>query len=305
MTRASVVAVVLLGCGGVTGATIDGSSGDDAPPDASIPPGFTELIGRDFGVGVGATDTYLCRKIQVDHDMWISAFRTMSPLGTHHQIITVSDNATDLGDYPCSAGVLDPKMLYAGGIDTDDLTLPDGVAVHVVAGQYLNLNLHLFDATDNPLSGHSAVLVKTIDASQVVNEADVTFAGARQFAPIPAGAQMLKVEGGCSIPAGPDWNVFALWPHMHKAGVHQTDILAGSAKPMLLDVDYSFTEQRNYNMGTTVFHPNDSLIVDCYYDNPTGQPIPYGTGSDAEMCLVGVYRWPVIEPSDPYQCVTN
>ncbi|HEV7554662.1 MAG TPA: hypothetical protein VGO00_04350, partial [Kofleriaceae bacterium] len=112
MRRASVVvAVVLLGCGGGGEATIDGSGGDDdAPPDSTIPPGFTELIGRDFQVGVGATDTYLCRKILVDHEMWISAFRTMSPLGTHHQIITISDDATDLGDYPCSAGVLDPKM---------------------------------------------------------------------------------------------------------------------------------------------------------------------------------------------------
>ncbi|HEV7556036.1 MAG TPA: hypothetical protein VGO00_11300, partial [Kofleriaceae bacterium] len=189
------------------------------------------------------------------------------------------------------------------GIDTDDLELPDGVAVHVVAGQYLNLNLHLFDATDNPLTGHSAVLVKTIDASQVVNEADVTFAGARMFTPIPVGNMQL-VQGGCSIPAGPDWHVFALWPHMHTAGVHQTDTI-NEATPAMLDVDFAFTEQRNYNMGTTVLHPTDQLIVNCYYDNATGKPIPYGTGSDAEMCLVGVYRWPVIESNTPYECVTN
>ena len=306
MMRASLVAVVLLGCGSDGGgATIDGNGGDDdAPPDATIPPGFTELIGRDWQIDTHTSDNYFCRKIQVTQEMWISAFSSLSPLGTHHQIITVSDDPTNLGDYSCNSTNLDPKMLYAGGIDTDALQLPDNVAVHVQAGQYLNLNLHLFDATDNPLSGHSAVLVKTIDASQVVNEADMTFAGKRIFT-VPKQTTNYTITGGCVVPAGVDWNVFAVWPHMHQLAVHQTDEIYVGANPQpttILDVPYTFTEQQNYNMNGIVFHPGDTVNIECIYDNPTMMDVNSGEGANNEMCLLGLYRYPVIAQANPYGC---
>ena len=54
-------------------------------------------------------------------------------------------------------------MLYAAGVGTDDLLFPTASRSTSPPGTYINLNLHLFNATDNALTDTSGVLVKTID----------------------------------------------------------------------------------------------------------------------------------------------
>jgi len=317
--------VVVGACGaspaGGTGVIPGGDDDDtttDAPPDA--PPGYVELIGRDWTINPGH-DFYECRKIQITQDMWISSFKTEAPQGTHHQIVTVSDDATGLGDTDCAAGILDPKMVYAGGVDTGELVLPDGVAVHVKAGQYLNLNIHLFDTTDVPISGHSGVLAKTIDVAAVVHEADMTFAGTTNLnktgvgnlhnAPgVPHDSQQHIYYGGCAVPAGDDWNVIAMWPHMHEIGNHMTLRINGG---LVFDQSYDFENQSVYMMPPSmVLHPNDQITVGCTYFNDTPNhlntgtnPVPWGDGADAEMCYLGLYRWPVVDTQTVYSCVSN
>jgi len=116
-----------------------------------------ELIGRDWTVPPGA-EMYKCVGILVDHDLHIDDLDTRRPLGEHHAILTVSDRLlgpgeTHLGEYDCTARMVDPQVLF----DSDlPVAMPDGIDVK--AGQYLNLNLHLFNATDEAITGHSAIV---------------------------------------------------------------------------------------------------------------------------------------------------
>ena len=163
-----------------------GSNGSDA---GTTPDGFTTLISRTWTIPSGTFDKYECTRVKVPRDMWIGGFRRIeqtassTSVGTHHQVLTVSTKSTPLGDYDCSAGAvgLDQQMLYAAGLGTDDMLFPDGYAVHLTAGQYINLNLHLFNSGDTALTGSSGVAVKELPAGVTPQEVDFEFAGNMAF----------------------------------------------------------------------------------------------------------------------------
>jgi len=283
----------------------DAAGGGDAGViDARDNTGWTPLIARHWQLAPGATNTYKCTRIQVTQDMWVAGFRADSPRGTHHQVLTISTTSTATGDYDCSAGTLDNQMLYAAGVGTDDFTFPDGVAMHVPAGTYLNLNLHLFNASDNPIGDSSSgVLVKLVDHAAVVHEADMMFSGTSLIF-VNNDSQPHTAQGGCTAPV--DWHVFGLWPHMHQTATHQTWSYTPPATgtPIkLIDDAFIFEEQKNYPIADTVIHAGDAILTTCTYVNSGKNPIFFGDGSDKEMCFTGMYKYPA--GGGLFQCTTG
>lgn len=274
----------------------------DAPPvavDALDNTGWTTLAQRNWSLAVGEHDKYECTRVKIDQDMYITGFRAMGPVGTHHSVVTVSNTATPLGDYDCTVGALDFQMLYAAGVNTDDLAFPTNVAMKISAGQYVNLNLHLFNASDNPLTGPSGILVKTITAAQASGYmmADMTFSGTMNIS-VPSDNTPHTASGGCKAPT--DWHIFNLWPHMHQTAIHQSFSVNGAN---LLDMDYAFSEQRNYPMAVTTIHQGDTLLTTCTYKNNTGATVQYGESSTNEMCFTGLYKYPA--GGNLLQCALN
>ena len=265
----------------------DASSGPDTP----TADGWTPLISRSWTLAPGATNTYKCTRIKVANDMWVAGFRAASPTGTHHSVLTISTSSTQTGDYDCSAGSLDSEMLYAAGVGTDDLLFPTGVAMHIAAGTYINLNLHLFNATDNMLADTSGILVKVVDHATVVHEADMMFSGTFAIS-IPSDGQPHSFSGSCPAPAG-GWHVFTLWPHMHQTATHQKWTYTNGGSPVtLLDSDYSFVEQRNYPIADTTIAAGSTVTTTCTYVNNTGHTVTFGEKSTDEMCFTGMYKYP-------------
>ena len=288
-------------CGGSSSpARVDGTPVVTGSDGAVGSDGFVELIGRDWAIPAGQ-EGYECTRIAVPQDMWVDGYRALSPQGTHHEVLTISQNSTQLGDYDCSAGSLDNQMLYAAGVATDELDFPTGVAIHLPAGEFINLNLHLFDLTDNDLTGHSGVAVHTVDAAAVVNPADMEFSGT-SLIDIPSDDQPHTAVGGCTAPA--DWHVFTLWPHMHQTAVHQTFTVThdGSAAT-LLDTDYSFVEQKNYPIPDTLVNMGDQIQTTCTYVNNTGETKTFGESSTDEMCFTGMYKYPA--DGNTFGCTTG
>jgi hypothetical protein len=303
LSRVTAALALVAACGTPSGVTpqADGAVIGDAPAfDAAIEPGWTALIQRSWQLGSGS-DSYKCRRILIPEDLWVTGFRAMSPIGTHHELLTISASATPLGDYDCDASNLDPRMLFAGGVNTDDLVFPPGVAIKLAAGQYIHLNLHLYNASDQPLTGTSGILIKTVEASEVVHEADMVFAGAESLA-IPSTNTPHTETGGCTAPA--TWNVFNLWPHMHAAGRRSQLVVHRGTQTMALhDESYSFVEQRNSAIPVFQIQQNDEIEVTCTYVNNSGQAIGHGELAHQEMCLTGMYKWPA--GGNPFGCVSN
>jgi len=297
---ATAIALTLVACGGG-----NSTPGDDVVDvDAGVTPGgFVELIGRDWEVPPGSADTYKCRRIMITEDMWISGFRAIAPTGTHHTVVTFSNNSTMLGDYDCSVGSLDIQMLYAAGVGTDELMFPPGVGMKLRAGQFVNLNLHLFNATDTAISGTSGIEVKRVTEAEVLHEADMTFAGTMDIN-IPPDGLPHTTTGGCNVPAG-GWNVFTLWPHMHQFATHQKFVITpqGGAPQVLLDDAYSFSEQINYPMADTFIPAGTRVDTTCTFVNNGPGTVTFGDSSNQEMCFTGLYKYPA--GGNLFQCAFN
>jgi Copper type II ascorbate-dependent monooxygenase, C-terminal domain len=281
-----------------------GSGNPDAAmgsPDADMA-GWTKLISRSWSLTAGQTDTYKCVRITVPEDMYITAFKAVAPQGTHHTVLTMAASGTD-GDYDCNAGNLDLNMLFASGVGTDEMAFPDGVGIKVPAGQHVNLNLHLFDATDHALDGTTEIWVKTVPS--VTQEAEMVFSGTFSI-DIPSDNVPHTADGGCTLSA--DQYLVALWPHEHQTGIHQKVTLtpSGGAEQVLLDKDYSFSEQKNYPWTTPVAaHAGDTLWTTCTYQNDTGMTEMFGDSSLDEMCFTGIYRYPKQAGSYLFECATG
>lgn len=290
--RATPLALVgimsLAACGGSDSAP---PATDAAPTiDAPLPDGWNELIGRDWSLSPGSGDVYRCVRIRLDRDTHIAGFRSIAPLGSHHAVLTLANGGME-GEYDCGASSLDAEMLYASGVGTDDFIFPDGVAVTVPAGSLINLNLHLFNASDAALSGHSGIAIREVAQSDVQQTADFFFAGTFALS-IPGGGQTTNALGGCT--ANRDYQVFALWPHMHQYGVHQkVEHLRGGNATVLHDAPYAFSEQ-DFFPRTPEFtvEAGDQLRVTCTYTNESPNVINFGDSSEDEMCFTGFYRYP-------------
>ncbi len=286
----------LIGCGSDPDVSDGDGDADGDTPDAATdgdvtPSDWATLVGRSWTIQPGSADTYKCSRIRVEADMWVAGYRAIAPVGTHHTVVTISDRGSPVGEYDCSAGNLDFQMLYASGVATDDLLFPDGVAMKVRAGQFINLNLHLFNATDDPIAGTSSILVKTIPADQVVHQADMVFAGTQSLS-VPSDGQPHDVLGGCTTPS--DWNVFTLWPHMHQFATHQKFVVTeqGGAPETLLDYAYDFEDQKNYPQVSRLIPGGSRIDVTCTYVNNSGTTLTFGDSSNQEMCFTGMYKWP-------------
>jgi hypothetical protein len=292
------------GCGddGGGSGTVDAPKAIDAPgtqPDAFVPDGFTRLIGGAWSLTPGQLDTYRCVRLTIPAETYITNIVAQAPTGTHHTVLSISSSRTagPDGEYACDVGEIGTQMLYASGVGTSPLDFPAGVGLKIPAGTQLHLNLHLFNASDQPLSGESAIHIKS-PATPPATLAEMVFAGAFGINLPPATGgqppQPRNVSGGCTVATG--YNLFAVWPHMHQLATHQkVELTHMGTTTMLHDLDFHFAEQ-TYYLKTPIVQvmAGDQIRVTCTYLNTTGTTVRWGDSSNQEMCFSGFYRYPAL-----------
>lgn len=294
------------GCGG-DGPSNPGDPDAAGPPiDAEVPAGYTRLVGRTWSLAAGQSDTYRCVRMTMTQDVYITGFRAQAPQGTHHTVLSIANTSSTMGpdgEYDCAVGTLGLKMLYASGVGTAEYNFPDGVGIKVSAGEQVHLNLHLYNASDAPLTGDSAILIKTVPA-EPATLAEFVFAGRFLFN-IPAHSTRV-VTGGCTIAAGRNYQLFAVWPHMHQIATHQkVSLIRPSGTTVLHDAPFDFGDQLFSEI--TPLEPlvgGDRIQVECTYVNNTDRTIGFGDSSDTEMCFTGLYRYPATG-SNLFECTDN
>ncbi|HTR55845.1 MAG TPA: hypothetical protein VMJ10_34450 [Kofleriaceae bacterium] len=306
MRKALAAVAALAACGGGSSQGPIDAPNDDFPdafvefPDAGLI--WEPLISRSWSLQPMGEE-WECTRMQVTSDTWIAGFRELAPAGTDELVLTVSSTATPLGDYDCSAASVDTTMIYAAGIRTDDLVFPTAAAVHVSAGQYLNLNVHLSQLGTSTLTGTSGVLVATTDPSLIAHPVDMFFAGTVVIS-IPSNDMPKTQQGGCS--AGSDYHIVSLWPHMHALGTHQQLVVGDPStgtSTTLLDADYSVSSQVNHPVADTDVAISDTITTTCTWVNDTGTTVVAGDTVASEQCFTGIYEYSI--PGSMYSCVTG
>ncbi len=299
----STVAVAVTGCGGGgDGDTPVDASGTSA--DAAIPADYARLIGRTWTLPAGARDTYKCMRVTVAADTYITNILAEAPQGTHHTVLSIANTNSTRGpdgEYDCGVGTLGLKMLFASGVGTPALDFPPGVGVKIAAGEQIHLNLHLYNASDSPITGDSGILVKSQPTAPPMLAENV-FAGRLNFSiPVDNDDIPETVVGGCTVQA--PYTLFAVWPHMHQWARHsKLELIRGSETQVLYDGAYTFLEQHYYRKDPMVqVQAGDQIRVTCSYLNKSDSAVGFGDSSDTEMCFTGLYRYPATN-AGLFQC---
>ena len=293
MSRSTFVllSALLAGCSG------DGVSSIDAAAssiDSAVPDGWTSLLEGDWTLPAGQPDTYYCVYATVPRDMYIKAFRPMIPVGTHHTVLTLFSGASPAdGTHLCNVGTNGQSMIYGSGVGTPDFVFPQGVGLHLKAGQRLILNLHLYNATDETISGRSGTYIQEATASEIQNVAEIVLAGPTLGLQVPTG--MSTQSGVCNISAvtSNPIQVFSLSGHMHKTGTRVKSVITRGAQEIVLqDEPYNFEKQLFHLVDPPItLQPTDKLTTYCTYNNPDA-PKRFGDSSDDEMCFSDLFYYP-------------
>jgi hypothetical protein len=289
-----VACLALIGCGSeTTGGESSASTSTSSTSGGNVSGDWTKLVDGTWEMTAGK-EGYWCSRKTITEDTYVKAFRADAPQGTHHTLLLVRE-ASQVPDGEESCGpTLGSNMIFASGIGTDDLLFPEGVAVKIPAGSQLYLNLHLFNTGADTLHGVSGILVKTIAAADMKDEAEMIFGGPTNIDIPPNGTQ--TVEGSCVFPATS--TIWSVWAHMHQYGTNMKVTYQGATGSKVLhNAPYSFYDQINYLIEPVTVNAGEELLIECTYNNPTSQTIGFGDSSNSEMCFAGFYRYPKLGKS--------
>ncbi len=258
------------------------------------PDGWQTLVQGDWSLNMGE-EGYYCVYATVPRDMYVKAFRPIIPPGTHHTVLTRYTGSQPDGTVRCSAGTNGQSMIYGSGVGSPDFTFPAGVGLHLTAGTRLLLNLHLYNTSDQILTGTSGTLIQEATAAEVQNVGEIVLAGPTATLVVPPGTS--TQSGTCNISniASQPIQVFALSSHMHKLGTNLRSVVrrAGSPDIVLQDQPYDFEHQNFQLVAPFVeLRPGDVLTTTCSYNNTTGATVRFGDSSDDEMCFTDLFYYP-------------
>jgi hypothetical protein len=241
---------------------------------------YVPLVSAEWTLQPGQED-YICSTRTLTQDVYAGALRPIGPPGTHHTVVALvpTPEGPDRPAFRCA-----PEFgeFWASGLGTGELVLPDGVGLLAPAGSQLRLSLHLFNATDAPLSGTSGLEARLLPPSSVVHEAQVTYHGPFSFSIPPDGA---PYTAGNQVPLG-EKTLVGIFPHMHQLGRHfRARIVGAGGETPLWDGDFQFESQEIAPLPSVRVRAGDQLETTCTWVNTTGDLVRWGDSSNAEMCF--------------------
>ena len=288
------------GGGGDGGGGGGGDGGGGGGGDGGGGGGF-RLIESSFTLAPDGDEKWQCERKTLTEDVWISRFTPIAPQGTHHTLLAIDTNPDADGTTACDVSIeQDWNVLFASGLGSPPINMPEGVAVHLRAGQQIVLDLHLYNFSSSPLAETSAIDVLTVDPGSVTDEAEVVLVGNVSFNVTGPGLRM--VDGRCSIDA--NTNFFAVFPHMHQLGHHAlVEVDSGGSAQTVYDEDYDFEQQFFREVPPIPVGAGDEIRITCTYDIPDSRTVGFGESSDEEMCFAISYLYPPTGPGIGNFCI--
>lgn len=272
--------------------TTQSTEGPASEPTTQPEEGWDELVSGQWTLPPG-TESYVCVYMTLQEPIAFRALRPESPPGTHHTLLSYFDAPEhDDGTVPCSVSDNGDHILAATGVGTEATQpLPEGVSFQLPAGSQLLLNLHLYNATDDMLSGRTGITIKRSETPDVDIRAEHILAGPLRLQIPPGEATQM---GRCTFTG--DATVVEIFPHMHQLGSHIRVVAHSTTQGerVLHDADYDFEEQLFYPIEPLEMAEGDHVTVECTYQNDTGQTVTFGDSSDSEMCFAGLIRYPAL-----------
>lgn len=291
------IALVAVGCSGGSDST------SPKPPGGGDAPVWAAVTSRTWSVS-GGNEGYKCYGVQVSTDEYITGFRFASPSPAQAEVMLFAlDAAPTLGSFDCTFSTVAGQLIFAGSVGTTAIEFSGGKGVHIAAGKYLLLNIHLDNTQSFTVVDSTRIEGRVGKASDVTTPVEMVIAGAKGFA-IPADNATHTISGHCF--ASTDQHLVAILPLMRSHATHQSVTLLAPGDSVAHAIyDAAFTLAHVLYTPLTPDLPVASgtrLVVTCSYINGTGDLLYYGQSASDETCYSGIYRYPVVSGADPFGC---
>jgi|GEM_PF-3331061 hypothetical protein len=275
--------IVILGalCLGACGGSDDGTTTPPVDPANSFL--FTTA---EFSLEAGE-EKFLCHAITLEEDLVIDRFSFPGAPHVHHLILSETISPEPDGLTECDV-LFRPTWLplFVAGTGKSTIDAPEGSGYHIVAGTQLVLQLHLLNVQPTPVTD-----TVTVDMRET-EELELDSIGIKVFGnlaiALPPNSPS-EVVGSCTLKE--DWEVFAVFPHMHYMGTSMV-VESGPTEDSLEEVfrrdPYDFDDQRLD--AQPIWLPKGHHVrVTCQFDNTTDDVITFGESTGDEMCFFLVY----------------
>ncbi len=296
-------AALLAGCASSAGGAAKGGGGPDAA---------TLSVSMELTVAA-ATELHQCRLVQLptDTDVDVVGIAHEYSRGSHHFVVFQTDLdsiPSDLaGQYDCVRGD-EPIMQHTRGIlygaqsPSGSVAFPEGVGLHLGAGQVFLMQVHYLNTSSEPIDAKATLSFVAAPAGSVRTHAGfMTFYDPFIYLP-PESAATSGIR--CAVPE--DITLLTASTHYHQRGAGMTVwIDPDSTTP----ADAPFFETHDWEHSHDFVGPKEvtggSVVrMRCDYANP--DPVEVFQGPNAatsEMCVLGSVYYPQLgggfESCDP------
>jgi len=298
-------AFVLNACGG--GKTTSPATGGPTNPGGGGPTEQWATVSSRSWSMPAQSEGYECHTQLVASDEYFTGFRLASPsAGQTELYLTTRTSVSTTGDFSCSfSDVTGGEAVYAADAGTTQVTFAGGKGVHVAAGQYLMLIVHVNNSSATPIVNASTVVEgRVATAAAVTTPIDMFFAGKPALA-IPTSADSVDGNGSCEI--GSELHVVAGITLMRSLGIHgRVTATIGALNSVLFDGSFDPSHVLYSSLSTDFDMPaNSRVTVTCSFTNHTGAVVNIGESAQDELCLGGIYRYPPKPPASmsPFECL--
>jgi hypothetical protein len=180
-------------------------------------------------------------------------------------------------------------ILYGAQGAAGELTLPEGIVFSTRGGLSLQLEYHIFNASDEAVEATAAFNVWRAEGD-IIGEAGNLFLFHNMIAIPPMSRGTARMKRTYAT----DFNLMMLVPHMHSRGVamQASRVTATGSEPL-----FNVTGWENdtvYFDPPISFQAGDTLDYTCEYDNPSSAYVFDGFSAKRdEMCVTGgiYYRY--------------
>jgi hypothetical protein len=259
-------------------------AGEDGPPD-----GYRRFEPEPIMVPAGTSGQWIQYVSgPVEQDMDVIDIRGEQGLGGHHAILYASPITQPVGttrEWRATDQVTDRFLGGVGGEGAEDLSPPEGGVFRVPAGFALYVNVHYYNAGDEPIEGRSQIDVKLDPASS--SRTAVGFLGGADVTAIARANTTTEFSYSCKLKA--DTKLVMFSNHMHEYGkaVHTTARVPGG-EAMMLKEDPAWNYEWATNPNFTRRPISDPLVLPagtemtttCSWNNTTNRDLAFPD----EMC---------------------
>jgi hypothetical protein len=251
------------------------------------------------------TEGYECHTELATTDEYFTGFRLASPPAAQAEVfLTMRPSVAQKGDFGCDlSSALGGEGVYAAGQGATALTFSEGKGVHVAAGQYLMLIVHVTNGSAFPVTASTNIEGRVAAAASVTTPIDMFFGGKTAF-DIPTGVDSLDADGSCAT--GAAFHIVAEISLMRTLGIRERiTSTSGASSQNIFNASFNPLHVVYSSLSSDFELPaNSQLGVACSFENHTGAIVSSGESVRNELCLSGIYRYPTKPPGmfSPFEC---